>query len=145
MKLWKLIFIISVLFPLPVYSQNAISISPNTGTSTLDNLKPTKGDTVELEFPSGFRCKIQSGDTPSFVFYGDQGNILGVTGSRFGLAFVVPLYSRKDKICDNSMKLQDALSVLEIADKLLQNGTLSNDEYNKISNNVKTILMNINP
>lgn len=143
--MWKLLTIILLMFPIPCYAQNAISISPNTGNSTLDNLKPTRGDTIELEFPSGFRCKIQSGDTPSFVIYGDQGNLLGVSGNRFGVAFVIPLYERKDKLCDNSMKYQDALSMLEIADKLLKDGSLSNDEYKKITDNIKNTIFNIKP
>lgn len=135
--IWKIISFLIIFFTLPCQAQNAISISPNTGTSTLDNLKPTKGDSIELEFPSGFRCKIQSGDTPSLVLYGDQGNLIGITGSRVGIAFVLPLYEKKDKLCNNSMRFQDALSMLEIADKLLKDGSMSNDEYKIVVDKIK--------
>lgn len=127
----------------PCLSQNAISISPNTGTSTLDNLKPTRGDQIELEFPSGFRCKVQSGDKLSAIIYGDQGSLSGIAGSRFGIGLVIPLYSSKENLCDNSMKMQDALSRLEIADKLLQSGTMSNEEYKMVTESIKNDIFNL--
>lgn len=136
-KVWGLGVITLLLLSPQCLAQNAISVNPNTGTSTLDNLKPTRGDQVELEFPSGFRCKVQSGDKLSLILYGDQGNLSGITGNRFGVGVVIPFYSSKENICDNSMRAQDALNKLEIADKLLQNGTMTNEEYKTITEKIK--------
>jgi hypothetical protein len=122
----------------------AQTTNPVVGTSTLDNLRPSRGDRIELEFPSGFRCKVESGDTPSLVIYGDQGSFYGVNASRVGIALIIPFYEKKSSTCDLSMKLQDKLSVLEIADKLVMSGTLSNDEYKSLVTKIKNSLMNTN-
>lgn len=65
-----------------------LSVSPNTGNSTLDQVKATKSDQLELQFPSGFTCRAGGGDTPAFVIYGDSGQLVapltGISGLRAG-------------------------------------------------------------
>lgn len=124
-------------------SQQSINLSPNTGTSTLDQLKPARADSVELDFPSGFRCKAGGGDVPSLVFYGDRGqfnafnNSTQVEAGRLGAAIVLPLYRSKANSCDQAMKLQNALSQLEIAEKLVSSGAMTNEEYLNLARRIK--------
>jgi hypothetical protein len=144
--------LLSLLFliPSPVLAQtaNSLTINPTNGTSTLDQLNPTKSDSVEYEFPSGFRCKIGGGDTPSLVFYGDGGKLAtidnsGLTGNRYGVAFVLPLYQRKHKSCDEPMKLYNVLNKLEIAEKMVTTGAMTNEEYLKLSKRLKKEIFGI--
>lgn len=124
-------------------SQQSINLSPTTGTSTLDQLKPARADTVELDFPSGFRCKAGGGDVPSLVFYGDRGqfnafnNSTQVDAGRIGAALVLPLYKSKASTCDQAMKLQNALSQMEIAEKLVSSGVMTNEEFMKLAKRIK--------
>lgn len=123
---------------------SSISVSPNTGTSTLDQLRPAKGDAVDLQFPSGFSCRVSAGDVPSLIVYGDQGSLGAVdttlaSGSRAGLAFILPLYRSRRHICDKSMTLQNALSQLEIAEKLVTSGAMSNEEFMALSKRIKAL------
>ena len=124
---------------------SAISVSPNTGTSTLDQLRPARGDGIDLQFPSGFSCRIASGDVPSLIIYGDQGalgsqNFTLATGSRAGMAFVAPLYRSRRAMCDQSMQLQNAMSQLEIAEKLVTTGAMSNEEFMELSRRIKAVI-----
>lgn len=118
-----------------------LGISPNTGTSTLDQLRAPKSDSIELQFPSGFTCRTGGGDVPALVFYGDQGQLVapvtGIAGLRAGMAVIIPLYKPKRSICDRSMALQDALSILEIAEKLVTSGAMTNEEYMALARRVK--------
>ena len=139
-----------ILFPLSSIAQtaNSLTINPTNGTSTLDQLNPTKSDSVEYEFPSGFRCKIGGGDTPSLVLYGDGGKLgsidsTGLTGNRYGVAFVLPLYQRKHKSCDEPMKLYNVLNKLEIAEKMVTTGAMTNEEYLKLSKKLKKEIFGI--
>lgn len=123
---------------------SSISVSPNTGTSTLDQLRAAKGDGVDLQFPSGFSCRVSGGDVPSLIVYGDQGslgaaNTTVAAGSRAGLAFILPLYRSRRHLCDRSMTLQNALSQLEIAEKLVSSGAMSNDEFMALSRQIKAL------
>lgn len=146
----KILLSLLFLIPSPGFSQtaNSLTINPTNGTSTLDQLNPTKSDSVEYEFPSGFRCKIGGGDTPSLVFYGDGGKLAtidnsGLTGNRYGVAFVLPLYQRKHKSCDEPMKLYNVLNKLEIAEKMVTTGAMANDEYLKLSKKLKREIFGI--
>ena len=132
---------------------NSITFNPNTGNSTLDSLRASKSDTIDLQFPNGFNCKVAGGDVPSLIAYGDQGNSgLGgsgasakavsgnsflANGSRVGMAFVMPLYRSRRANCDKSMKLQNALSELEIAERLVTTGVMSSEEFMKLAERVK--------
>ena len=148
LNIFTLFFII--LFPLSAAAQtaNSLTINPTNGTSTLDQLNPTKSDSVEYEFPSGFRCKIGGGDTPSLVLYGEGGKLgsidnTGLTGNRYGVAFVLPLYQRKHKSCDEPMKLYNVLNKLEIAEKMVTTGAMTNEEYIKLSKKLKKEIFGI--
>ncbi len=118
-----------------------LTTSPITGTSTLDQIRPTKSDQIELQYPSGFTCRITGGDTPSLVFYGDQGQlqapVTNLSGLRAGAAVVIPLYKSKRNMCDKSMTLQNALSELEVAEKLVEIGAMTNEEYMDLANRIK--------
>lgn len=98
---------------------------------------------MELDFPSGFRCKAGGGDVPSLVFYGDRGQFNAFNSStqveagRLGAAVVSPLYRSKGNTCDQAMKLQNALSQLEIAEKLVTAGAMTNDEFVKLARRIK--------
>lgn len=118
-----------------------LSVSPNTGNSTLDQVKATKSDQLELQFPSGFTCRAGGGDTPAFVIYGDSGQLVapltGISGLRAGMALIVPLYQGRRHVCDRPMELQNALSELELAEKLVTNGAMTNEEYMKVADQIK--------
>lgn len=118
-----------------------LGVSPITGGSTLDQLRPPKSDTLELQFPSGFTCRVGGGDTPALVLYGDSGQlsapVTGLSGLRAGMAVMVPLYRPKRAICDRPMALQNALSELELAEKLVTAGAMSNAEYLELARRVK--------
>lgn len=120
---------------------NSYTFNPTNGTSTLDQLNPTKRDSVEYEFPSGFRCRLGGGDTPSLVFYGDGGNLGGynssLVGNRYGVAFVVPLYKNKANSCDEPMKMYNVLNKLEIAEKMVTTGAMSNEEFIEVTKKIK--------
>lgn len=123
-------------------SISPISVSPITGTSTLDQLRPGKGDAIDLQFPSGFSCRVASGDVPSVIVYGDQGSLGAASttlasGTRAGLAVIVPLYRTRRAMCDKSMELQNALSQLEIAEKLVTTGAMTNEEFLELSRRIK--------
>lgn len=117
------------------------SVSPNTGGSTLDQLRPPKSDSLELQFPSGFTCRTGGGDVPAVIVYGDSGELVapttGIAGLRAGMALVVPLYRSKRNICDQPMALQNALSLLELAEKLVTSGAMSNAEYLELAKRIK--------
>jgi hypothetical protein len=82
---------------------------------------------------------------PSLVFYGDRGqfntfnNSSQVEAGRLGAAIVLPLYRSKSGICDQPMKLQNALSQLEIAEKLVSSGAMTNEEYLKLAKKIKAM------
>jgi hypothetical protein len=118
-----------------------LGISPNTGGSTLDQLRAPKSDQIELQFPSGFTCRAGGGDVPALIAYSDSGQlqapVTGIAGLRAGMALVVPLYRPRRNICDRAMQLQDALSLLEVAEKLVTAGAMSNDEYLKLAQRIK--------
>lgn len=118
-----------------------LSVSPNTGGSTLDQLRPPKSDALELQFPSGFTCRTGGGDVPAVIVYGDSGQLVapttGIAGLRAGMALVVPLYRSKRNICDQPMALQNALSLLELAEKLVTSGAMSNAEYLELAKRIK--------
>ena len=152
---WGVVAALLACLPLPGWGQSSgnnnsvrtssVSISPNTGTSTLDQLRPAKGDAVDLQFPSGFNCRVNSGDVPSLILYGDQGalgaeNLDLVSGSRAGLAFILPLHRSRRSLCDKPMKLQNALSELEIAEKLVTIGAMSDEEFMNLSQKIKAQL-----
>jgi hypothetical protein len=123
-------------------SISPISVSPITGGSTLDQLRPAKGDAIDLQFPSGFSCRVASGDVPSVIVYGDQGSLGAASttlasGTRAGLAVIVPLYRTRRAMCDKSMELQNALSQLEIAEKLVTTGVMTNEEFLELSRRIK--------
>ena len=146
----KVLLSLLLLIPSPGFAQtaNSLTINPTNGTSTLDQLQPTKSDSVEYEFPSGFRCKIGGGDTPSLVLYGDGGKLgtidsTGLTGNRYGVAFVLPLYQRKHKSCDEPMKFYNVLNKLEIAEKMVTTGAMTNEEYMKLSKKLKKEIFGI--
>lgn len=100
---------------------------------------------MELDFPSGFRCKTGGGDVPSLVLYGDRGqfsafnNTNQVEAGRIGAALVMPLYRSKSGTCDPAMKLQNALSQLEIAEKLVSSGAMTNEEFLKLARRIKAM------
>ena len=81
---------------------------------------------------------------PSLVFYGDRGqfnafnNSTQVEAGRLGAAIVLPLYRGKNNTCDQAMKLQNALSQLEIAEKLVTSGAMTNEEFLKLARRIKT-------
>jgi len=119
-----------------------LTTNPVTGGSTLDQIKRVKADGVELQFPSGFTCSVSGGDGPSLSFYGDSGALDGVAGSgisglRAGMAVVIPLYRSKRAICDRPMELQNALSELEIGEKLVDSGVMSPEEFEVLAHRVK--------
>lgn len=132
--------------PASTTSIPVLSVSPNTGNSTLDQIKATKSDQLELQFPSGFTCRAGGGDTPAFILYGDSGQLVapltGISGLRAGMALIVPLYQGRRHICDRPMQLQNALSELELAEKLVTNGAMTNEEYMKVANQIKKKIFN---
>lgn len=80
---------------------------------------------------------------PSLVFYGDRGqfnafnNSTQVEAGRIGAALVLPLYKSKASTCDQAMKLQNALSQMEIAEKLVSSGVMTNEEFLKLAKRIK--------
>ncbi len=85
------------------------------------------------------------GDVPSLVLYGDRGqfnafnNSNQVEAGRIGAALVMPLYRSKSSSCDPAMKLQNALSQLEIAEKLVSSGAMTNEEFIRLARKIKTM------
>lgn len=56
---------------------------------------------------------------------------------RLGAAIVLPLYKPKGSTCDQALKLQNALSQLEIAEKLVSAGAMTNEEFLKLARKIK--------
>lgn len=131
----------------PVAPVPVLSVSPNTGGSTLDQLRSPKSDQLELQFPSGFTCRAGGGDTPAFIVYGDSGQLVapvtGISGVRAGVALIVPLYKARRDVCDRPMQLQNALSELELAEKLVTAGAMTNEQYMKVADRVKKMIFGI--
>lgn len=77
------------------------------------------------------------------MFYGDRGqfnafnNSTQVEAGRIGAAIVLPLYKSKASTCDQAMKIQNALSQMEIAEKLVSSGAMSNEEFLKLARKIK--------
>ncbi len=99
-------------------------------------------DSVELQFPSGFTCSVSGGEGPSLSFYSDAGGLdgvrgAGISGLRAGMAFVIPLYRSKGALCDRPMELQNALSELEIGEKLVDSGVMTPEEFQGLARRVK--------
>ena len=124
----------------PIYNGN-----PIVGGSTLDLIKPPKGDKLDFQFPTGFNCKIESGDVPSLVMYGDKGgidhNLYGLSGSRAGVAFVLPLYRSRKDMCDKAVKTQNMQDSLDLAEKLVTSGAMTNEEYLELARKIKRELL----
>lgn len=131
----------------PVAPVPVLSVSPNTGGSTLDQLRATKSDSLELQFASGFSCRTGGGDTPSLVLYGDSGSLVapitGIAGTRAGAALVIPLYRPKRDVCNKSLELHNAASVLELAEKMVTSGAMTNEEYMKLSRRIKESVLGL--
>ncbi len=119
-----------------------LTTNPIVGGSTLEQISPVQKDSVELQFPSGFTCSVSGGDGPSLSFYSDAGGLDGVNGAgisglRAGMAFVIPLYRSKGALCDRPMTLQNALSELEIGEKLVDSGVMTPEEFQRLARRVK--------
>lgn len=127
-----------------------LGVNPVVGNSTLDQIRPPKGDQLELQFPSGFTCRASSGDRAAVVMYGDGGLLgsaqdglgNGIGGARAGMALVVPLYQRKNHACDKSLDLYTKLNRLELAEKLVTAGAMTNKEYLELATQIKKELLN---
>ena len=148
----RILLCLMVFIHSPAIAQTAssLTINPTNGTSTLDLLRPSKTDTLEYDFPSGFRCRLGGGDAPSLVFYGDTGSLgsgtsdnlgssnnSGLNGTRYGAAIVVPLYRGKTGNCDEAMKMYNVLNKLEIAEKMVTTGAMTNEEYIELTKQLK--------
>ena len=123
--------------------------NPIVGGSTLDLIKPPKADRTEYQFPNGFNCKVDGGDVPSLVVYGDNGGVgnytHSVSASRAGVAIIVPLYTSKRDTCLKAVKAQNMLDSLELAERLVSSGAMTNEEYLELARKVKTALMKQDP
>ena len=123
--------------------------NPIIGGSTLDLIKPPKADKTDYQFPNGFNCRVDGGDVPSLVVYGDNGGISnythGVSASRAGVAIIVPLYTSKRDTCLKAVKAQNMLDSLELAERLVSSGAMTNEEYLELARKVKTALMKQDP
>jgi hypothetical protein len=128
----------------PVYNGN-----PIVGGSTLDLIKPPKADKTDFQFPSGFNCRVDGGDVPSVVVYADQGGVgqtnYTLSGGRAGVAFVLPLYQPRRNMCDRAVKTQNMQDALELAEKLVDSGAMSNEEYLELARKYKRELLQSRP
>lgn len=128
----------------PVYNGN-----PIVGGSTLDLIKPPKADKTDFQFPSGFNCRVDGGDVPSVVAYADQGGVgqgdYALKGGRAGLAVVLPLYHPRRNMCDKAVKTQNMQNSLELAEKLIDSGAMTNEEYLELAKKYKYELLNTPP
>ena len=59
------------------------------------------------------------------------------------MAFIMPLYRRRAGTCDRSMQLQNALSQLEIAEKLVSSGAMTNDEFLRLARKIKAMVFGV--
>lgn len=132
------------LFSLPALAESV----PQTGSSTLDSIDPARTDGVELSFPSGFQCKLGGGSGPSLTLYGDRGVAERlndpVVGTRIGIALIIPLSPSRAGMCDETLKQQEALSRLEIAEKLFGQGLLSKDDMERVARDIRRDALKLN-
>jgi hypothetical protein len=130
--------------PIPNYNGNVI-----TGGSTLDLIKPPKGDKVDFQLPSGFNCRVDAGDVPGLVVYGDRGGLdnsfYNLSGTRVGIAFILPLYRSRRDLCDKAVKSQNMADSLELAERLVDSGAMTNEEYLELARKYKKVLMDQSP
>lgn len=128
----------------PVFNGN-----PIVGGSTLDLIKPPKADKTDFQFPSGFNCRVDGGDVPSLVVFADQGaigrNDAALNGGRAGIAVVLPLYSSRRGMCDKAVKTQNMQNSLELAEKLVDSGAMTNEEYLELAKKYKQELLKTQP
>ena len=147
------LIILSLLSPLqsgasaqtiPTFNGN-----PIVGGSTLDLIKPPKADRTEYQFPNGFNCRVDGGDVPSLVVYGDKGgldnSVYGLSGSRAGVAVILPLYQSKRDTCLKAVEAQNMLDSLELAERLVSSGVMTNEEYIELARKVKASLLKREP
>jgi hypothetical protein len=126
-----------------------INGNPIVGGSTLDLIKPPKADKTDFQFPSGFNCRVDGGDVPAFVVYTDQGGV-GVgeyqtSGARAGVAFILPLYQSRRGVCDKALKTQNMQDSLELAERLVDSGAMTSEEYLELANKFKRELLRSSP
>ncbi|MCP4683932.1 MAG: hypothetical protein GY867_00655 [bacterium] len=119
-----------------------LTTNPIVGGSTLEQVKPVRKDSVELQFPSGFTCSVSGGDGPSLSFYSDAGGLdgvrgAGISGLRAGVALVIPLYRSKSAVCDRPQVLNNALNELELAERLVDAGAMTPEEFRILARRVK--------
>lgn len=128
----------------PIYTGN-----PIVGGSTLDLIKPPKADKTDFQFPSGFNCRVDGGDVPSVVVYADQAGMgysqFNINGARTGVALVLPLYQPRRGMCDRAAKTQNMQDSLELAEKLVDSGAMSNEEYLQLARKFKRELLERSP
>lgn len=147
------LIILSLLSPLQsgasAQSIPSFNGNPIVGGSTLDLIKPPKADKTEYQFPNGFNCRVDGGDVPSLVVYGDKGgldnSVYGLSGSRAGVAVILPLYQSKRDTCLKAVEAQNMLDSLELAERLVSSGVMTNEEYIELARKVKTALMERDP
>ena len=143
------LIILSLLSPLQSGASAQTSPSfngnPIVGGSTLDLIKPPKADKTEYQFPNGFNCRVDGGDVPSLVVYGDQGGLnnsaYGLSGSRAGVALVLPLYQSKRNTCLKAVESQNMLDSLELAERLVSSGAMTNEEFLILAKRYKDALL----
>jgi len=93
---------------------------------------------------------VQSGVVPSIVVHGDYGRLgyetsFKATGARSGIALVMPLYQSRTDRCDTSMKLQNELSKLEIAEQLVTTGAMTEGEFLELARKIKQETFGLDP
>ena len=67
--------------------------------------------------------------------------VTGISGVRAGVALIVPLYKARRDVCDKPMQLQNALSELELAEKLVTAGAMTNEQYMKVAEKIKRVIL----
>lgn len=81
------------------------------------------------------------------MFYGDSGQldagIPEIGGKRIGAAVLIPLYKSRSNTCDQSLELYTYLNRLEIAEKLVTAGAMTNKEYMELAQKIKDKLLSV--
>lgn len=117
------------------YLISCLSVLLTTPAQAYQVIPTVTSPEISVDGALGVRCTAKSGMSPSV--YGSAGTIRGEEAVSFG--FIMPFHPDKGD-CSKILTYEEGLARLSIAERLLERGVISLEEYKEIADEVYSII-----